>query len=459
MASSRGRWASPERTVVWTEPPPKTTSATRRHAHAHAAPPAKVPVVYYLSRNGQLDHPHFMEVPVSSPHDGLCLRDVLDRLTVLRGAGMADAYSWSSKRSYKTGYVWHDLTADDPVHPASGAEYVLKGSELLRLLPAPPYPRDASAGSSSSSSSSSCQAGNESIKKMPTAAAVSRAHGRRKNWSSFDLGEYRVAAARGGAGADAATQTDERRGRRRGPEPSPPDEPTTELGADEISPPPSSSSPDTLETLIKNDVRVAAASNTVAARREEEDAGLAQQGVIAGGRMRASAVLMQLISCGSIPAAPKRDAGPGGARYTAERRLPRGRSDLSTSTGGADGFSGSIGVGASMEREYFSGSLVETKKSASGDRAGHGGELGALKRSSSYNADRGRESTMNTASTTTNGGCKMELAAEEVDGVRARCIPAGRKPSSSSKKSPTTHVHVSSRRGDQPETTDDGRTD
>ncbi|VAH86602.1 unnamed protein product [Triticum turgidum subsp. durum] len=457
MASSRGRWASPERTVVWTEPPPKTTSATtRRHAHAHAAPPAKVPVVYYLSRNGQLDHPHFMEVPVSNPQDGLCLRDVLDRLTVLRGAGMADAYSWSSKRSYKAGYVWHDLTADDPVHPASGAEYVLKGSELLPLLPAPPYPRDASAGSSSSSSTSSCQAGSENNKKMP-AVGISRAHGRRKNWSSFDLGEYRVAAARGGAGADAATQTDERRGRRRGPEP------TTELGADEISPPPSSSSPDTLETLINNDVRVAAASSTVAARRGEEDAGLAQQGVIAGGRMRASAVLMQLISCGSIPAAPKRETGPGGARYTAERRLPRGRSDLSSSTGGADGFSGSIGVGASMEREYFSGSLVETKKSASGDRAGHGGELGALKRSSSYNADRGRESAMITASTTTaSGGCKMELAAEEVDGVRARCIPAGRKPSggsSSSKKSPTTHVHVSSRRGDQQETTDHGRAD
>ncbi|KAI5001336.1 hypothetical protein ZWY2020_025986 [Hordeum vulgare] len=453
MASSRGRWASPERTMVWTEPPPKTTSATRRHPHA-APPPTKVPVVYYLSRNGQLDHPHFMEVPVSSPQDGLCLRDVLDRLTVLRGAGMADAYSWSSKRSYKTGYVWHDLTADDPVHPASGAEYVLKGSELLRLLPAPPYPRDASAGSSSSSSStSSCQAGTDNHKKMP-AAAVSRAHGRRKNWSSFDLGEYRVAAARAGAGADAATQTDERRGRHgRGTEPSlSPQEPSTELGADEISPPPSSSSPDTLETLIKNDARVAAASHAVAARREEEeDAGLAlaQQGVIAGGRMRASAVLMQLISCGSIPAAAKRETGPVGARYAAERRLPRGRSDLSSSTAAADGFSGSIGVGASMEREYFSGSLVETKKTASGDRAGHGGELGALKRSSSYNADRGRESTMNTARTTTTttaGGCKLELAAEEVDGVRARCIPAGRKPSS--KKSPTTHAHVSSRRGD-----------
>ena len=73
MASSRGRWASPERTMVWTEPPPKTTSATGRHGHG--APPSKVPVVYYLSRNGQLDHPHFMAVPFFLPQDGLRLRD------------------------------------------------------------------------------------------------------------------------------------------------------------------------------------------------------------------------------------------------------------------------------------------------------------------------------------------------------------------------------------------------
>ena len=72
MASTRGRWASPERTVVWPEPQPKTSSTARR---AGAAPqPTKVAVVYYLSRNGQLDHPHFMEVALSSPQDGLCLR-------------------------------------------------------------------------------------------------------------------------------------------------------------------------------------------------------------------------------------------------------------------------------------------------------------------------------------------------------------------------------------------------
>lgn len=53
---------SPERTIVWTEPKANKTCEKR-----------SVPVVYYLSRNGQLEHPHFIEVPLSSP-EGLYLR-------------------------------------------------------------------------------------------------------------------------------------------------------------------------------------------------------------------------------------------------------------------------------------------------------------------------------------------------------------------------------------------------
>lgn len=79
------RETSPERTKVWAEPKPKPKT------------PRKVSVVYYLSRNGQLEHPHFMEVPLSSPH-GLYLKDVINRLNALRGKGMATLYSWSAKR-------------------------------------------------------------------------------------------------------------------------------------------------------------------------------------------------------------------------------------------------------------------------------------------------------------------------------------------------------------------------
>ncbi|KAG6478673.1 hypothetical protein ZIOFF_062117 [Zingiber officinale] len=90
----------------------------------------KIPVVYYLCRNRRLEHPHFIQVPLSSP-DGLFLRDVINRLDELRGKGMPAMYSWSCKRSYKNGFVWQDLADDDLVLPANGDEYVLKGTELL----------------------------------------------------------------------------------------------------------------------------------------------------------------------------------------------------------------------------------------------------------------------------------------------------------------------------------------
>ncbi|KAL2906009.1 Protein UPSTREAM OF FLC [Bienertia sinuspersici] len=90
----------------------------------------KVQVVYYLTRNGQLEHPHFMEVSHLSTQP-LRLKDVIDRLTVLRGKAMPCQYSWSCKRSYKNGYVWNDLTENDVIYACEGSEYVLKGSEII----------------------------------------------------------------------------------------------------------------------------------------------------------------------------------------------------------------------------------------------------------------------------------------------------------------------------------------
>ncbi|KAL1569615.1 protein SOSEKI 2-like [Salvia divinorum] len=90
----------------------------------------KVQIVYYLSRNGHLEHPHYMEV-THLVHQQLRLKDVIDRLTVLRGKAMASLYSWSCKRIYKNGYVWNDLAQNDVIYPSEGAEYVLKGSELI----------------------------------------------------------------------------------------------------------------------------------------------------------------------------------------------------------------------------------------------------------------------------------------------------------------------------------------
>ena len=46
-------------------PPPRPPQRRQR--------PARAAVVYYLSRNGHLEHPHFMEIALSCP-DGLYLR-------------------------------------------------------------------------------------------------------------------------------------------------------------------------------------------------------------------------------------------------------------------------------------------------------------------------------------------------------------------------------------------------
>ncbi|WOK97617.1 protein UPSTREAM OF FLC-like [Canna indica] len=104
----------------------------RRHQEQQRPlrPLRKVQVIYYLSRNGQLEHPHFIELPFL-PNQHLRLRDVMERLTLLRGKGMPSLFAWSCKRSYKNGYVWNDLTENDIIYPADGVEYVLKGSEII----------------------------------------------------------------------------------------------------------------------------------------------------------------------------------------------------------------------------------------------------------------------------------------------------------------------------------------
>ncbi|XP_051200761.1 uncharacterized protein [Lolium perenne] len=132
-ASPAGIRTRPAR--VEPEPPP-----TKRYEIGTA----RVAVVYYLCRNQHLEHPHFMEVPLASPQ-GLYLRDVMSRLDALRGKGMAAKYSWSCKRRYKNGFVWHDLSEGDLLLPSQGTEYVLKGSELQLDQSTPDHQQDSSA--------------------------------------------------------------------------------------------------------------------------------------------------------------------------------------------------------------------------------------------------------------------------------------------------------------------------
>ncbi|KAJ7518777.1 hypothetical protein O6H91_20G008100 [Diphasiastrum complanatum] len=91
---------------------------------------SKAHVVYYLSKSGKMEPPHMMEVPHSS-HAGLRLKDVKQRLTVLRGSALPNMFSWAYKRSYKNKYIWLDLSEEDVIVPGRDGEYVLKGSELI----------------------------------------------------------------------------------------------------------------------------------------------------------------------------------------------------------------------------------------------------------------------------------------------------------------------------------------
>ncbi|XWS53173.1 hypothetical protein CRYUN_Cryun11dG0135100 [Craigia yunnanensis] len=408
------REISPERNKVWIEPKPHTNTTNNRSFNTER----KVAVVYYLSRNGQLEHPHFMEVTLSS-NDGLYLKDVINRLNLLRGKGMASLYSWSSKRSYKNGFVWHDLAENDFIYPSHGQEYVLKGSEIL----------DHSINPQSleiTSSSFRLTKPPESQKSENEHDFPSIRRRRNQSWSSIDLHEYKVYKAESSSestrrlAADASTQTDDKRRRRKpvlkeaeieelqSQSQELEQNQTTELSREEISPPSSDSSPETLESLMKAEGQLRLCNGG----GNEDNLNRTAESCLSG-RRKASSVLMQWISCGSISF---KDCGPISERdqgYSLighyKSRLPRGAGNCSqvVKQAGIEREIGSFSRVRLEDKEYFSGSLIETKKE----------EVLALKRSSSYNADRSSQ---------------LQLTEKEIDGVRTKCIP--RKPKTLSTK-------------------------
>lgn len=246
--------------------------------------------------------------------------------------------------------MWHDLSENDFIYPAHGTEYVLKGSELpenavletvtqRRALPPPPQSTETQIASA----------------EADYHRRTSDRRRRNQSCSSIDVNvhEYSVYKPESPcrSAADAATQTEDLRRRRRRPPPEIVEEKEDEI---EISPPPSDSSPETLETLMKSDGRLVLRADTAV---NEESTPSSHQSVKAD----KSSVLMKLISCGSISF---KDcvAGQGlGLISQYKMRVPRGTGRVKLE-----------------EKEYFSGSIVETKKE----------EIPRLKRSNSYNADR-----------------------------------------------------------------------
>ncbi|RLN24263.1 protein UPSTREAM OF FLC-like [Panicum miliaceum] len=356
--------AAEQARVPWRELEPRSPDMA---APPRRQRPARAAVVYYLSRNGHLEHPHFMEVALSCP-DGLYLRDVIDRLDALRGKGMASMYSWASKRSYRNGFVWHDLADDDYIHPVVGREYVLKGTERLHP-PAPPPPLlDAAAASSSSSGSQETPTSSSSARWEARGGPTYRKKSASACGGADELSEYVVYKGEERA-ADAATQTEDVfRGRghghpRRVKAPAAQDE----LSRAETSPPTASTSPETLEALIKADGRVVAA-------------------VSGSGRARASSVLMQLISCGSV-SVEEAHASPVMPRaHRHHHHHHRARPPRPPASAAAEVVP-SYRAKIVEDKEYFSGSIIETaKRSPDDDDAPR--DMAVLRRSSSYNADR-----------------------------------------------------------------------
>ncbi|XP_047322429.1 protein SOSEKI 3-like [Impatiens glandulifera] len=410
------RQLSPDRAKVWKEPSPKCPQIR------------KVPVVYYLCRNRQLEHPHIIDVPLSST-EGLYLRDVIDRINVLRGQGMASMYSWSSKRSYKNGFVWHDLCEDDLILPSNGNEYVLKASELFqeptsahlaptvnaKLQNPKQIMEPASTRSNEDSSSSSSLNGidrkhshddefSPPVRRStsPCESPESTRAGKSSPWNGpLSLAEYKVFNSEGLA--DASTQTEETMGKPRAaaqetctrgvstddgslePEINNSSQNQVEPPKDSISstPPPSSSSGsssngkiDTLESLIQADVRT---MNSFRIMEEEDIRDPSYR------KVKASNMLMQLISCGSLSVKDHRFG-----------IVPTYRPRFSHTNFGSPLFSTSLMLGELdclsentrlmglrlEDKGYFSGSLAESSMM----KGGNG--LNVMKRSSSYNADR-----------------------------------------------------------------------
>ncbi|KAJ0710975.1 putative protein SOSEKI [Helianthus annuus] len=176
-------------------------------------------------------------------------------------------------RSYKNGYVWHDLSEDDLIDVTNGHDYVLKGSELLQV-----QPPDESNHTVDDSS----------------AAPVAIIRRRNQSWSSFDNPqEYMVVKCESSRelaanfAADAATQTEEQR-RRRSVDGGMKEQVVMPVGTEEIpSPPPSNSSSEEVNGARYVD-------------RTVEDQ---------HGRMKASQVLMQLITCGAPSSRLKMQTG------------------------------------------------------------------------------------------------------------------------------------------------------
>ncbi|KAK3146425.1 hypothetical protein QOZ80_3BG0265960 [Eleusine coracana subsp. coracana] len=430
----------------------------------------KVPVVYYLTRSRHLEHPHFVEVPTASP-EGLYLRDVINHLNTVRGKGMASMYSWSCKRSYKNGFVWHDLSEDDLVLPATDGEYILKGSELMDQSPTGQFYHGSNGNQKQQSrlkeSARQPLPREHSYPSSPPSVIVREARSRRspslpppdeddtpsphRGHSAGTMSpemEHQGAQLRGSGSAspaefrihkptgsmDAATQTDDlaRRSSRRAPEmrkkslstdhdavvreiseyrQSHPRRSAELQGISRellsqcptpVSIPSTRGKSESLESLIRADN----ATNSFRIIQEDDIV------VPTCPKLKPTNVLMQLITCGALSVKDHEDIGIVQAykpRFP-NLKFPSPLISRTMMMGELDYLSENPRLmGMKLEdKEYFSGSIIETKM----QRDVPAERYSALKRSSSYNAERSGETL----------DCSRPDE-DAMDTSRSRCLP------------------------------------
>lgn len=180
-------------------------------------------------------------------------------------------------RSYKNGYVWQDLSENDFINPCHGTEYVLKGSKILEHSSSV---RSCETMSSSSAAKKSYESSSSSSENSNSPATV-----RRKNhsWSSTsdDVSEYKIYKSMNSINASTQTNDGQRQRRLKIEE--------VESSRGEVSPRPLDFSSDAIESS-KSRVHLDRSAD-IRDQTADNDR--------PSGRIKASMVLKQLITCGS----------------------------------------------------------------------------------------------------------------------------------------------------------------
>lgn len=184
-------------------------------------------------------------------------------------------------RTYKSGYVWQDLSENDFIHPCHGQEYILKGSRLLE--------RSLSFRSSDTASSEMNSSGELGHLRFSDLLRQSK---NRSLAPLNDLNLTRTYSARI-AYSNASTQT-EKQGRKTMPIRHP--EEVEEL-SEEISPPPCSNN--SSGELGRERYEIGNPRDQQAMVGKADIRNQLVESERPSGRIRAPAVLMQLIKCGS----------------------------------------------------------------------------------------------------------------------------------------------------------------